>query len=254
MSSNQSGSKPAPLLSLKNIHKQYGPKKVLNGIFLDVYPGEIVGILGPNGAGKTTLLRVMRLLVKPNRGAYVLSGFDALKHPKRAKNLLGSQLQNGGFYPKVKLKNQLKFIGSNYGLKVQPQKWLEYVDLWSYKNEYYENLSGGLKQRFAIAAALIHNPQIVTLDEPTSALDIHQRYNVWELIFRLKKEGKTILFTSHYMREASVLADRLVVLHKGVIVACDTVPNLIESIDKEGAKPAYDDRLTMEDVYRFYTK
>lgn len=242
------------VLIVSDIQKSYGSNKVLKGVSFDVKQGEIFTILGPNGAGKTTLLKIIEQLIPKDKGSIELFGINPFKYKSKAKLLIGAQLQRGGFYPKLTLVKQLNFISSLYGVTVNPREYLERVNLWWHRKKYVEQLSGGLRQRFAICAALVHRPKLLILDEPTAALDVHERYNIWDLVFSLKEQGMTIILTTHYMREAQTLSDRLIILDNGVVKVIGRPQELIELLAESNYKPRFGSTLSIEDVYVSMTR
>lgn len=238
------------IIEVKDLVKSYGGKKTVKGISFSVAEGEVFGILGPNGAGKTTTLEMIEALRPIDGGSVVLDGIDVAKSPQKIKRLIGIQLQSSSFYDKVTLKEQLRMFGSFYGMTVDPMKLLRDVELEDKAGSYPEKLSGGQKQRFSIASALVNKPRVLFLDEPTTGLDPQARRHLWDLIKSIKKQGITVVLTSHYMEEAQLLCDRLAIMDNGKIIALDSPKNLIaQLLDRGFKKPEVVEQADLEDVY-----
>lgn len=199
----------------------------MNGISFEVQSGETFGILGPNGAGKTTTLEMIEGLKSITDGVAVLDGHDVRKHPRTVKSLIGVQLQSSSFFDGLNLKELLDTFAALYGRKVDAYKLLERVQLTDKIKNSAKELSGGQKQRLSIAVALVNDPKVLFLDEPTTGLDPQARRNLWDLVTDIKKEGKTIVLTTHYMEEAEILCDRVAIMDNAKIVALDTLQNLL---------------------------
>lgn len=239
------------LLEVKNVVKKYGRKKVVNDISFEVKAGEIFGILGPNGAGKTTTLEMIETLRRPDAGTILLDGVEVAKDPDKIKRMIGVQMQTTLLYDKLTLTEQLDFLISIYGVSgITSEKLLKKVDLLEKANSYPEHLSGGQHQRFGIAAALVNKPKIIFLDEPTTGLDPQARRNMWDLIKDFKKDGITVMLTTHYMEEASLLCDRIAIMDEGKIVALDKPRKLIQQLLDSGFKKEIEvQQADLEDVF-----
>ena len=209
------------ILSLSNVTKFYGKQKVLNNLSINLNQGEIYGLLGANGAGKTTTINIICGLLNYNQGEVLLNGD---KIGRQTKYLLGIATQENLLYSQLSCQENLSFFGKIYGLTGTKLKSCIYeslkaVNLLEYKDQTVANLSGGMQRRLNIALAIIHHPQLLILDEPTTGLDIEVRYDIWQLILRLKKQGMTILLTTHLLDEAEKLCDRIGIMQKGAIIA-----------------------------------
>lgn len=238
------------ILQVKNLQKNYGKKKAVAGISFEVKEGETFGILGPNGAGKTTTLEMIETLREIDGGSVMLDGVNVAKEPQKIRYMIGVQTQSTAFMDKVKLTELLEQQAAAYGEKINPLDLLKQVNLESKASSYIEHLSGGQKQRFSIAAALVHNPKIFFLDEPTTGLDPQARHNLWELIEKVKKQGMTVILTTHYMEEAEILCDRVAIMDEGKIVALDTPEKLIRQLLKRGFKKERKvEQADLEDVF-----
>lgn len=238
------------ILQVKNLRKSYDKKIAVNGISFDVKKGEIFGILGPNGAGKTTTLEMIETLREIDGGSAKVDGIDVAKDPQAVKKVIGVQPQSPAFMDKVKLTEQLEQFASIYGQKVNTKKMLEEVGLGDKASSYVESLSGGQKQRFSIIAALVHKPKLFFMDEPTTGLDPQARRNLWELVRSIRKDGTTVVLTTHYMEEAELLCDRVAIMNNGKIIAMDTPQNLVKQLLKRGFKKArHVEQANLEDVF-----
>jgi ABC-2 type transport system ATP-binding protein len=214
-------------IEVDSLVKKYGDLTAVNSISFSIKKGEIFAFLGPNGAGKTTTVEILECLRKPTSGrAYVL-GFDISKDQGEIKKRIGVLPQEFNTFDRLTVRENVQYFAGMYGSVVDVDGLVRLVDLEDKKNEQYRKLSGGLKQRLGVAIALVNDPEIVFLDEPTSGLDPKARHEVWDVIRGLKKEGKTVFLTTHYMEEAEVLADTVTILHKGKIVATGTPEELI---------------------------
>jgi len=238
------------MVSVKNLSKSYGNKKVVKDVSFEVQKGEVFGILGPNGAGKTTTLEMIEALRPIGSGTALLDGIDVAKHPHKVKQVIGVQLQSTSFYDHLNLKELLTMFGGMYNQKVHPKKLLEDVGLSDKAKAEVATLSGGQKQRFSVASALVNKPKVLFLDEPTTGLDPQARRNLWELVQKIQKQGITIILTTHYMEEAELLCDRVAIMDAGKIIALDTPANLIGALLKKGFKKQKQVRQAdLEDVF-----
>lgn len=238
------------IIKVSNLTKKYDGKAVVNGISFDVKEGEIFGILGQNGAGKSTTLEMIESLRPIDSGEVILDGVDVKKDPKEIKKIIGIQLQSTAFMAKLNLREQIKMFAGLYGVEVDADKLLEKVQLLEKAKSYPENLSGGQRQRFAIASALVNTPRVLFLDEPTTGLDPQARRNLWDLIKDIKKQGITVVLTTHYMEEAEILCNRLAIMDQGEIKVIDTPRNLIKALLARGfKKEQVVEQANLEDVF-----
>jgi len=207
--------------------KKYGDLTAVDSISFTINKGEIFSFLGPNGAGKTTTVEILECLRKPTSGrAYVL-GFDISKDQDEIKKRIGVLPQEFNTFDSLTVRENLQYFAGMFGSSVDVDALIKLVDLEDKRNEQYKKLSGGLKQRLGVAMALVNDPEIVFLDEPTSGLDPKARHEVWNVIRGLKRQGKSVFLTTHYMEEAETLADTVTIIHKGKIVATGTPEQLI---------------------------
>lgn len=219
------------IIEVKDLVKKYGDLTAVNGISFVVQPGETFGILGPNGAGKTTTLEMLEGLKTITAGQVLLDGHDVRKEPMKVKAKIGVQLQSSSFFDGLNLKELLDTFAALYGRRVDAIKLLKKVQLEEKAGARVKELSGGQKQRLSIAVALVNEPKVLFLDEPTTGLDPQARRNLWDLVASIKKEGKTIVLTTHYMEEAEVLCDRIAIMDHAKIVAMGTTAELLQQSD-----------------------
>ncbi|WP_028659925.1 ATP-binding cassette domain-containing protein [Nocardioides insulae] len=223
----------------------------VNGVDLDVEEGEVVGFLGPNGAGKTTTLRMLTTLLKPTAGTATVAGYDVATQPEKVRRSIGYCSQVGSTFSGAYAGDEVADHGMLYGMSkkdavAKGQELFERLDLGGMWRRMPKNMSGGQKRRLDIAMALIHSPGLVFLDEPTTGLDPQARINLWQHIGDLRqKQGSTVFLTTHYLDEADALADRIIIIDKGDIVASDTADNLkaavagdLVSLEVAGAEQA----------------
>ena len=238
------------ILKVHNLTKSYDDKKAVDGISFEVKKGEIFGILGPNGAGKTTTLEMIETLRTIDSGSATIDGVDVAKHPYKIRGMIGVQPQTPGFQDKTKLTELITMFAAAYGVKVDPKKFLDDVNLGEKADAYIEQLSGGQKQRFSITAALVHDPKVFFLDEPTTGLDPQARRNLWKLIQDVRDRGISVILTTHYMDEAEVLCDRIAIMDQGKIIALDTPKKLIKDLLARGfKKEQHVEQADLEDVF-----
>jgi ABC-2 type transport system ATP-binding protein len=238
------------IISVRNLTKNYGQFEAVKSISFEVHEGEIFGLLGPNGAGKSTTLEIIETLRDKTSGEVVVNGFNLDEDPNEIKKIIGVQLQASGFYPGLTLTELITLFSGLYNRDVDPQALLHTVNLEDKAKNKYKELSGGQKQRFSIATTLINKPKIIFLDEPTTGLDPQARRNLWELITDIRKQGTTIILTTHYMDEAEVLCDRVAIIDSGKIIAMDTPDKLIDNLVATGfERPREVKKANLEDVF-----
>ncbi|MGA1849017.1 MAG: ABC transporter ATP-binding protein [Thermoplasmatota archaeon] len=218
----------APIIEVKDLVKTYGDLNAVDGISLNLRAGEVFAFLGPNGAGKTTTVEMIEGIRTPTRGSISIMGMDNMKDSSKVKKLIGVLPQEFSSFDKLRVRETLKFYASLYKGTRDVDELLRLMNLEEHRKKLYQNLSGGLKQRVGIAVALVNDPRIVFLDEPTTGLDPQARHEVWKVIRDLKKQGKTVFLTTHYMEEAQELADHIAIINHGKIIAEGTVDELID--------------------------
>tara|TARA_B100000315_G_scaffold153135_1_gene141851 strand:- start:908 stop:1873 length:966 start_codon:yes stop_codon:yes gene_type:complete len=217
-------------IKVEGLVKVYGTIRAVDGVSFEINEGEIFAFLGPNGAGKTTTLEILQSLRKSTKGSVSVLGYDVSdnRDVQKLKKEIGVLPQDFNAIDKLTVKENLSVIAKMYDKHVDLKKLILTLDLEDKTNSKFEDLSGGLKQRLGIAGALVNDPRIVFLDEPTTGLDPRARRDVWQVIESLKKDGKTVFLTTHYMEEAEILADRVAIIHKGKIVAIGKTKTLLE--------------------------
>jgi ABC-2 type transport system ATP-binding protein len=217
------------VVEVDSLVKEYGQLKAVDGISFEVYEGEVFAFLGPNGAGKTTTVEILECIRPFTSGSAKVLGYDVAKKDdvKEIKKRIGVLPQAFSALDKLTVKENIDLIGDMYAKHLDITEVIRMLDLEDKTNERFENLSGGLKQRVGVAAALVSDPQLVFLDEPTTGLDPKARREVWTVIENLKKMNKTVFLTTHYMEEAQVLADRIAIIDKGKIATSGSPQELI---------------------------
>jgi len=214
-------------IEVKSLVKKYGSLTAVDSISFTINKGEIFSFLGPNGAGKTTTVEILECLRKPTSGHASVLGFDISKDQEEIKKRIGVLPQEFNTFDTLTVRENLQYFAGMFKKSVDVDALIKLVDLDDKRNEQYKKLSGGLKQRLGVAMALVNEPEIVFLDEPTGGLDPKARREVWNVIRGLKKQGKTVFLTTHYMEEAEVLSDIVTIIHKGKIVATGAPEDLI---------------------------
>jgi len=220
------------MIEINGLVKRYGDRVAVNEVSFCVRKGEIFGLLGPNGAGKTTILSILAMLLPPDGGQVTLGGYNLARETSQIKPLIGFVPQELALYPTLSAWDNLAFFGRIYGLRRTALKEriaavLDLVGLRDRARDAVRTFSGGMKRRLNIAAGLIHQPRVLFLDEPTVGVDPQSRNFIFEHVERLKAEGMTIVYTTHYMEEAERLCDRVAIMDEGRILALDTPKGLI---------------------------
>jgi ABC-2 type transport system ATP-binding protein len=223
---------PSPLL-LRQLRKGYGDVVAVDGLDLEVRPGECFGLLGPNGAGKTTTIEICEGLTEPDAGEVVILGRRWGTDDRELRELLGISLQETQFAEKLTVTETVRLFRSFYPRGLQAGEVIDLVQLGEKAGARVGQLSGGQRQRLALACALVGDPELLFLDEPTTGLDPQSRRQLWELIERFRAGGRSILLTTHYMEEAERLCDRVAIVDHGRMIAEGTPRELIASLGAE---------------------
>lgn len=219
----------SPALELHRVSKTYGAKQAVKELSMTVQRGELVCLLGPNGAGKTTTIEMCEGFIAPTCGEISVLGMNPAKNPDAVRARIGIMLQGGGSYSGIKVREMLK-LAASYNVDPHDPDWLiEILGLGGVANNSYRRLSGGQQQRLSLALALIGRPELIFLDEPTAGMDAQSRLAVWELVRSLKRDGTSVVLTTHLMDEAEALADKVVIIDHGEQVAAGTPAELMGS-------------------------
>jgi len=222
------------IVECQHVTRSYGSLIAVNDISLTIEEGEIFGLVGPNGAGKTTLIEMIEGLRTPDSGSIKALGLDPTKQGDELKEKIGVLLQATSIQPDIKVREALKLFASFYQHALSnTEELLHTLSLEDKADSRFKKLSGGLKQRVAIALALVNDPEILFLDELTTGLDPQARRNMWDFVEKTRAEGKTIFLTTHYMEEAEKLCDRVGIIDYGKIIALDTPRNLVSNLGTE---------------------
>jgi ABC-2 type transport system ATP-binding protein len=232
------------IIRASNLTKYYGKNLAVDRVSFEVTKGEVFGFLGPNGAGKTTTIRMLTGLSKPADGKASILGLDIASQIAEIKKHTGVVPEVSNLYDELSGFDNLLFMSQLYGVprtqrRKRAEKLLKTFRLYERKNNLFRTFSRGMKRALTIAAALIHNPEILFLDEPTVGLDVVAARSLRNLIFNLRQQGITIFLTTHYLEEADLLCDRVAILVKGRILAIDTPQALKTKTNKKSLEEAF---------------
>ena len=216
------------MLEVRGLHKRYNDLVAVHDVSFVAHPGEIVGLLGPNGAGKTTTVSIIAGLLPPDRGEVRIEGALVRGEADPVKRRMGLVPQDLALHDELSAHENLSLFGALYGMKGGPLKGaisraLDITGLADRAEDQVKNFSGGMKRRLNLAAALLHDPQILLLDEPTVGVDPQSRNAIFSNLEDLKRQGKTLVYTTHYMEEAERLCDRIIIVDHGKVIANDTL-------------------------------
>ncbi|MCL0244688.1 ABC transporter ATP-binding protein [Corynebacterium sp. CCM 8835] len=209
----------APALEIRGLTRIFGDVRAVDHLDLRVEPGTVFALLGPNGAGKTTTIEMCEGFTEPASGHVRVLGLDPALEADAVRRRIGVMLQGGGAYPGIRVREMLELTASYSARPLDPDWLLDLVGLTRHARTSYRRLSGGQQQRLSLACALVGRPELVFLDEPTAGMDTQSRLAVWELVNSLRRDGVTVVLTTHLMDEAEALADRVVIIDRGVKVA-----------------------------------
>ncbi|MEW5936755.1 MAG: ABC transporter ATP-binding protein [Candidatus Thermoplasmatota archaeon] len=216
------------VISVSDLVKVYGEVRAVDGISFEVRKGEVFSLVGPNGAGKTTAVEILECLRKPTSGTASVLGFDVCTEEREIKRRIGVLPQDFNAFERLTARENVELVARIYGAKGRVEDILRSLDMWDVRKKKFMSLSGGMKQRTGICMALVSDPELVFLDEPTTGLDPKARVETWEVIRNLKRMGKTVVLTTHYMEEVEHLCDRAAVIVRGRIAALDSVGEMID--------------------------
>jgi ABC-2 type transport system ATP-binding protein len=241
-----------PALTARGLGRRFGDRWAVRGMDLDVRRGEVLGLLGPNGAGKTTTVRLLTALIEPSEGTASVDGLDVRTRPDDVRARVGILTETPGLYDKLSATANLDFFGRLYGLDAAAraeriERYLRLFDLWDRRDDVAGTFSKGMKQKLAIARALLHDPSVVFLDEPTAALDPEAAFVVRESIETLRRAGRTIVLATHNLDEADRLCDRIAFV-RGGLLRIDSPAALRGSIGSHGLSIRLAQQATPEQV------
>jgi sodium transport system ATP-binding protein len=250
-----SPSPDSPVVRVQDLLKSFkDPKRgevhAVNRISFEVARGEIFGLLGPNGAGKTTTLRLISTLLKPTAGTATIGGFDINREPAKVREQIGFLAGETGLYPRLTPREILSFFGQMHGLSgaslaARVKETIERFEIASFADTRADKLSTGMKQRTAIARAMLHDPPVLILDEPTAGLDVPSARNIEECVREAKRAGKSIIYSTHFMEEAEFLCDRIAVIHNGSLRITGTMDDLRRATGKQRLREIFLELLGM---------
>jgi ABC-2 type transport system ATP-binding protein len=219
------------VVQVEKLSKKYKDTLAVNGISFSLAKGEVFAFLGPNGAGKTTTVEILECLRAPTGGQAKVLDYDVSKRSDQGeiRKRIGVLPQDFNAIDRLTVRENINYFGAMFDHQLDADQLIELVDLKDKRDAQFKTLSGGLKQRVGLAVALVNDPALVFLDEPTTGLDPRARRDVWYVIERLKKQGKTVFLTTHYMDEAEYLADTVSIIDHGQIIASGTPDQLIDT-------------------------
>ncbi|HQA03838.1 MAG TPA: ATP-binding cassette domain-containing protein [Thermodesulfovibrio thiophilus] len=221
------------MIKLKNISKSYGKLKAVQELNLEIKKGEIFGLLGPNGAGKTTTVKILTTLTRPDSGKCFIDGIDVINTPQEIKSIIGVVPQENNLERELTVYENLLIYGMLHrvkDLKLKINERIESMKIADKKQSIVSTLSGGLQRRTLVARALLPEPKVLFLDEPSIGLDPQIRRELWQIIRKIKFEGKTVFLTTHYIEEAEALCDRVGILSHGKLIALGSPSELKRNV------------------------
>ncbi len=227
-----------PAIEVLDLQKSFGENRAVQGVSFEVTQGEIFSLLGPNGAGKTTTISMLSCLLRPNGGDARVMGHSIRSDAMGVKSVLGVVPQDLALYEDLTARENLSFWGKMYSLrgsklKLRVDEVLDIIGLRDRASERVGKYSGGMKRRVNIGVALLHKPKVIYMDEPTVGIDPQSRRNILDSVVRLKDEGMTVLYTTHYMEEAQELSDHIGIMDHGKLIACGTGEELVKLVGQQ---------------------
>ncbi len=224
--------------------KKRGLVRAVDGVSFTCAPGEVYGLLGPNGAGKTTTLRLLSTALRPEAGTAVINGVDVSENPQKVRSQIGFLSGNTGLYGRLTPMEMVSYFGRLYGMntsliKERMDRIFSMLDMHSFAGRRCEKLSTGMKQKVSIARSVIHDPPAMIFDEPTTGLDVISSRTIVEFIRQCRKEGKTVIFSTHIMSEARRLCDKVGIIHKGKMYADGTIDEILTQAGCDNLEDAF---------------
>jgi len=231
-------------ISVRGLTKRYGDRVVVDDVSLEIVTGGVYGLLGPNGAGKTTIVRMLSTIVKPTSGSATVNGFDVVAQPRQVRESVGVLPEDTGLYDRLNPVETLRFYGGMQGLggaalDGRIEELLRLLDLYERRKDRVATFSRGMRQKLALARALIHDPPILLLDEPTLGLDVMSTRAIRDYAKEMARRGKTVLLNTNNMYEAQLLCDRLTIISNGTVRASGTVGDLEEIAKTKGLEEVF---------------
>lgn len=246
------------LVVVENLTKHYddlhrGRVVALRGVSFAAHAGEVFGLLGPNGAGKTTTLRILSTLLKPSAGRALVNGFDCLTHPHEVRRSIGFMSVNTAVYDRMTAWEMVEYFGRLYGLpettlQARMEQLFDRLKMWDIRDVLGAKMSTGMKQKVSVARALIHDPPVLIFDEPTAGLDVLVARALLATITELRDQGKCVIFSTHIMREAEKLCDRVAILYRGQILADGTLEELRERFGRHDLEELFFQLITQAEA------
>ena len=218
-----------PILKAHGVSKRFGSLLAVDGVDLEIQPGEFLALLGPNGAGKTTMIEMIEGIQKPDSGSIEILGMRWADQEKEIRQRIGVALQETRFYDRLTTEETLRMFGTFYDSRDRIEEILKLTRLADKRATYTMGLSGGQRQRLALGVALLNNPTLLLLDEPTTGLDPNARRDVWAILQDLKDRGVTLILTTHYMEEAENLCERIIIMDRGRFLASGSMTDLLRN-------------------------
>lgn len=233
------------MLEIKNLTKKFKKSTVVDNVSFRVNPGEIVGLLGENGAGKTTTLRMISTMLKITSGEAIVNNFSADKEPIKVRNEIGILFGGDvGLYDRLTARENIKYFANLYGMSdkdadVRIDELAKKFNMEEYIDKRVSKFSRGMKQKVSIARSIVHSPSVMLFDEPSTGLDVTAARTIQDFILDCKKENKTILFSSHSMREVEKLCDRVVIINKGKLLEDCSIDDLKEKYNNDDLEEVF---------------
>ena len=229
---------------MQGLTKRFGDKVALDNFTLEIPSGVVFGLLGPNGAGQTTAVRLLSTILKPTSGTATVNGYDILAQPELVRKSVGVLPEDTGLYDRLTAVETLRFYGGVQGLEgpeldERIDKLLQLLELYDRRNDRTAKYSRGMRQKLALARALIHDPPVLLLDEPTLGLDVMSTHAIRDYVKGIAKEGKTVLLNTNNMYEAQMLCERLALINKGALRASGTVSDLEKLANTQGLEEVF---------------